>query len=194
MSKRDQFEIIKQCFLYIWDSWDRAQHYSKKDRPLWEELVPCKERNVINDPLVDRDRILFLPLHIKIGLHQGSGQGWWLLHLLVPGVSRIDHGEVESWNLWQSSDPAAHQTFRVRKLNERSGTGSMEGICSGSEELYWPETTQNLSTTFWLLSETWVATWASRCTSYFHIWTCFRETWVQWVTSRGRDSIRTWKR
>ena len=33
-----------------------------------EELVPCKERNVINDPLVDIDRILFPPLHIKLGL------------------------------------------------------------------------------------------------------------------------------
>ena len=40
----------------------------KKDWSLREELVPCKKRNVINDPLVDRDRILFPPLHIKLGL------------------------------------------------------------------------------------------------------------------------------
>ena len=52
----------------MWDSRDRAQHYTKKDWPLREELVPCKERNVINDPLVDRDRILFPPLHIKLDL------------------------------------------------------------------------------------------------------------------------------
>lgn len=56
------------CFLCMWDSRDRAQHYTKKDWPVREELVPCKERNVINDPLVDRDRILFPPLHIKLGL------------------------------------------------------------------------------------------------------------------------------
>ena len=55
------------CFLCMWDSKDRAQHYTK-DCPMREELVPCKERNVINDPLVDRDKILFLPLHIKLGL------------------------------------------------------------------------------------------------------------------------------
>ena len=36
--------------------------------PLREEMVPCKERNIINDPLVDRDRILFPLLHIKLGL------------------------------------------------------------------------------------------------------------------------------
>ena len=52
----------------MWDSRDRAQHYTKKYWPLPEELVPGKERNVINDPLVDRDRILFPPLHIKLGL------------------------------------------------------------------------------------------------------------------------------
>ena len=68
MSKRDQFEVIRPCFLCMWDSGDRAQHYTKKDRPLREELVPYKERNVTNDPLMDRDRILFPPLHIKLGL------------------------------------------------------------------------------------------------------------------------------
>ena len=56
------------------------------------------------------------------------------------------------------------------------------------------ETTQNLSTTCWLLSETWAATWASRCTTYLQIWIGFLRTWAQWVTSRGRDSVRTWKR
>ena len=30
--------------------------------------MPCKERNVINDPLVDRNRILFPPLYIKLSL------------------------------------------------------------------------------------------------------------------------------
>ena len=55
------------CFLCMGDSRDHAQHYTKKDRPLREELVPCKERNAINDPLVERNRILFPPLHIKDG-------------------------------------------------------------------------------------------------------------------------------
>ena len=55
------------CFLCMRDSRDRVQHYTK-NWPVREELVPCKERNVVNDPLVDRDRILFSPLHIKLGL------------------------------------------------------------------------------------------------------------------------------
>ena len=51
----------------MWDSRDCPQHYMK-DWPLREELVPSRERNIINDSLVDRDRILFPPLHIKLGL------------------------------------------------------------------------------------------------------------------------------
>ena len=30
--------------------------------------MPCRARNIINNPQVDRRRILFSPLHIKIGL------------------------------------------------------------------------------------------------------------------------------
>lgn len=56
------------CFMCMWDSRDRAQHYTKKDWPVREELVPGRSRNVINNPLVDRDRILLPPLHIKLGL------------------------------------------------------------------------------------------------------------------------------
>ncbi|ESN97976.1 hypothetical protein HELRODRAFT_177647 [Helobdella robusta] len=40
----------------------------KMDWPVQEELVPCRASNVIISPLVDRDRILFPPLHIKLGL------------------------------------------------------------------------------------------------------------------------------
>ena len=57
-----------QCFLCMWDSRDRAQHYMKKYWLLRAELVPYKERNVINNLPVDRDRILLPPLHIKLGL------------------------------------------------------------------------------------------------------------------------------
>ena len=93
MSKRDQFEVIKHCFLYMWDSRDRAQHYTK-DWPLREELVPCKERNVINDPLVDRDRILFPQLYIKLSLIKQftkvldkDGDSFTYLCLAFPGLT-----------------------------------------------------------------------------------------------------------
>ena len=64
----EKFGVIKLCFLCMWHSRDRAQHYTKKDWPLQEELVPYKERNAINESLLDRDRILFPSLHIKLCL------------------------------------------------------------------------------------------------------------------------------
>ena len=55
------------CFICKWDSRDRAQHYVKKEWPAREQLVPGAS-NIINEPLVDREKILFPPLHIKLGL------------------------------------------------------------------------------------------------------------------------------
>ncbi|KAG0720826.1 Pyruvate dehydrogenase phosphatase regulatory subunit, mitochondrial [Chionoecetes opilio] len=55
------------CFLCMWDSRDRAQHYVKKEWPAREQLVPGA-RNIINEPLVDREKILIPPLHLKLGL------------------------------------------------------------------------------------------------------------------------------
>lgn len=50
--------ISHPCFLCMCESKDTAQHYTKKNWPV---------KNVISSPLVDRDKILFPPLHIKFG-------------------------------------------------------------------------------------------------------------------------------
>uniref|UniRef100_A0AAV2M7A1 Uncharacterized protein n=1 Tax=Knipowitschia caucasica TaxID=637954 RepID=A0AAV2M7A1_KNICA len=55
------------CFICMWDSRDRAQHYVKKEWPVREQLVPGV-RNIINEPLVDREKILIPPLQMKLGL------------------------------------------------------------------------------------------------------------------------------
>ena len=56
------------CFLCMWDSRDRQSHYTKKRWPPREELVPCRPKNILYEPLVDRDKIILPPLHIKLGL------------------------------------------------------------------------------------------------------------------------------
>ena len=50
----------------MWDSRDRAKHYVKKEWPAREQLAPGA-RNIINEPLVDREKILIPPLHMKLG-------------------------------------------------------------------------------------------------------------------------------
>lgn len=145
------------CFLCMWDSRNTAQYYTKKDWPVQEELVPWRARNVINNPLVDRDKILFPPLHIKLGLikqfskalDKDDGCFTYLCHT-YPGL-------IESWHFWWSSNLSAQKGYWIWKLNERNGTGNMEGFCSGREELFLATTStgtmQNLSLICWLLSK-----------------------------------------
>ncbi|QQP52525.1 Uncharacterized protein FKW44_004703, partial [Caligus rogercresseyi] len=45
----------------------RIQHYVKKEWPARDQLVPGA-RNIIHEPLVDREKILIPPLHLKLGL------------------------------------------------------------------------------------------------------------------------------
>jgi len=55
------------CFLCLWDSIARAQHWIKQDWPVREKLLPG-EKNVQGHPLVERSKIILPPLHIKLGI------------------------------------------------------------------------------------------------------------------------------
>jgi len=55
------------CFLCLWDSRDKTQHWVRKEWPRRENM-DVGEKNIINDPLVPREKIIFPPLHIKLGL------------------------------------------------------------------------------------------------------------------------------
>lgn len=55
------------CFLCLWDSRAKTHHWIRKEWPTRENLEVGKH-NVINDPLVEREKIIFPPLHIKLGL------------------------------------------------------------------------------------------------------------------------------
>ena len=50
----------------MWDSRAKEEHDTKKERPSRELKVG--EKYVINEALVLRDKIIFPPLHIKLGL------------------------------------------------------------------------------------------------------------------------------
>ena len=55
------------CFLSYWDSRVTDQHWVKKDWPALEDLA-VGDKNIINEPLVNRDCIILPSLHIKLGL------------------------------------------------------------------------------------------------------------------------------
>ena len=54
------------CFICLWDSRAREQHWRQKKWPVREQMVPGE--NIQAQPLVERSKIVFPPLHIKLGV------------------------------------------------------------------------------------------------------------------------------
>jgi hypothetical protein len=55
------------CFLREWDSRSRDKHCTTNDWPKREDLIPGS-KNVAHASLVDKQKILLPPLHIKLGI------------------------------------------------------------------------------------------------------------------------------
>src|SRR5678816_1848469 len=55
------------CFLCYWDSRATLEHWVIKTWPPRISLTPG-DKNIKNEPLVDRNKIVFPTLHIKLGL------------------------------------------------------------------------------------------------------------------------------
>ena len=55
------------CFLCLWDSRAKQDHWIKREWPSREVFV-LGEKNIKNIPLVNREKILLPPLHIKLRL------------------------------------------------------------------------------------------------------------------------------
>ena len=55
------------CHLCMWDSRAREKHWIQKEWPI-RETLEAGMPNIVNDPIVSREKIIFPPLHIKLGL------------------------------------------------------------------------------------------------------------------------------
>jgi hypothetical protein len=55
------------CFLCEWDSRERKKNYIKNQWPKRYSLIPGK-KNVLNNPLVNSEKVFSSPLHFKLGL------------------------------------------------------------------------------------------------------------------------------
>lgn len=55
------------CFLCLWDSRDRQNHYTRSDWPKRDEHTQG-EYKIKNDPLIPQEKIILPQLHIKLGL------------------------------------------------------------------------------------------------------------------------------
>ena len=54
-------------FPRIWDSRTRDRHWVQRDWPI-RDTLEADMLNIIQDPIVNRDKIIFPPFHIKLGL------------------------------------------------------------------------------------------------------------------------------
>ena len=55
------------CFLCLWDSRPKDKHWTQKNSPV-RICLNVGEPNIKNQPQVDQEKIIFNPLHIKLGL------------------------------------------------------------------------------------------------------------------------------
>lgn len=55
------------CFLCLWDSRCKEKHWEQRIWPERESLT-VGQQNIIHESLVEREKIVFPPLHIKLGL------------------------------------------------------------------------------------------------------------------------------
>ena len=55
------------CFLCLWDSRAKDRHWIQKEWQVRESLQ-VGQNNIIHEPLVQHEKIVFPPLHIKLGL------------------------------------------------------------------------------------------------------------------------------
>ena len=151
----------------MWDSRDRYQHYTKKDWPARDEMVPRRSNNIVNNPLVVKHKILFPPLHIKLGLikqftkalDKDGGCFSYLCHVF-PGLS------IRNWKV---------ASLMVLKFVASSEVLSLRSQWPNWNRKHWkplfwlwkkfwatakPVIMKNLSPTCFMLSKTLNATWA----------------------------------
>ena len=81
------------CFLCLWDSRSVSKHYKQKDWGSGSTFVPG-EHSLKENPLVDMNKVLLPPLHIKLGLMKNfvkalhkNGAAFQHLSTVFPGLS-----------------------------------------------------------------------------------------------------------
>ena len=91
---KQQFGYINYpCFLYLWDSRAKSEHWERKDWPNRDQMT-IRESNIVKEPLIERNRIVFSPLHLKLDLIKQfvkaldkEGECFQYIHRFFPKLS-----------------------------------------------------------------------------------------------------------
>ena len=125
------------CFLCLWNSRAVSHHYKQKDWGSRSTFVPG-EHSFKENPLVDMNKVLLSPLHIKLGLMKNSlkalhKNGATLQHLsaVFPGLSAAKLKEgifVGSQIREVLKDTNFEEFFNLKELRARE---AFKSVCSG---------------------------------------------------------------
>ena len=81
------------CFIYMWESWARDKHWNQKLWPL-RETLKVGLPNIVNNPIIDREKLIFPSLLIKLGLMKqfvralnNDGESFQHIVLVLPALS-----------------------------------------------------------------------------------------------------------
>ena len=114
------------CYLCMWDSRAREKHWNQKEWPI-RETLKAGMPNIVNDPIVSREKIIFPPLHIKLGLMKQfvkalntDGECFQHIFSVLPGLS------FEKIKAGVFNGPQIHALVRdqefARKMNDKERT------------------------------------------------------------------------
>lgn len=150
-------------------------------------------------PLVGRDRILFPPLYITLGLIKKftkaldkDGACFTYLSHAFPGLTtdKLKAGISYGHHIRQLiRDPKFGKTLNEEELEAWKIFVLVKNLLSTRAGI-----TQNSSWICWLLTETRNATRTSKCSDHSYLGVCFLRIWNQWATTRHQghwDAIMT---
>ena len=125
------------CFLCLWESRAVSQHYMQKDRGSRSTFVPG-EQSLKENTLVDMNKVLLPPLHIKLGLMKNfvkalhkNGAAFQHLSTVFPGLSadKLKEGIFIGPHIREvPKDTDFEELLNLKKLGEWE---AFKSVCSG---------------------------------------------------------------
>ena len=120
-----------------WDSRAVSQHYKQKDWGSRSTFVPV-EHILKENPLVDMNKVLFLPLHIKLGLMKNfvkalhkNGAAFQHLSNVFPGLcaDKLKEGIFVGSQIWEVLKDTDFE--ELLNLKELRAWEAFKSVCSG---------------------------------------------------------------
>ena len=123
----------------MWNSRDREKHWTQKEWPIHETLDAVTP-NIVHDPIVSREKVVFPPLHIKLGLIKQfmkalDSDGECFQHI-VSAFPKLLFDKIKAGVLM---DLRFVPLYVMKNLStiKRQGEGGMAIFCSSYTKFSW---------------------------------------------------------